>query len=393
MPNKEELFIINNIQLERNIAINRALLNNVFSLFIAINNKIPIFIVGKSGSSKSLSVQLINKSMKGSLTNNILFKNYPNIILNSYQGSITNTSEGVENLFKKARRVLKGLSLEYKNKTISMIIFDEIGLAEISPNNPLKVIHSELEYDFKEGDEKVAFVGISSLPLDVSLINRGILLSIPEPNEDDIKITACSIGESYKKILDKKNSELYENLGLIYYIYKKFIKIEHYYGGKEEFHGNIDFYNFVKNVASNMIKMDTKDINRNIIDNISLSSIEKNFGGLQFKDGKMTISIDKFKNIFSKFYENSQIRVKYDVLERIKENINDLKSIYLLIISKSSVSLSLLESILSELNKEFIYLIGSQFENDLQSEEYSLKILNKIQMHIKQGKLLILKNI
>ena len=28
-----------------------------------------------------------------------------------------------------------------------MVYFDEMGLAEISPNNPLKVIHSQLEYE------------------------------------------------------------------------------------------------------------------------------------------------------------------------------------------------------------------------------------------------------
>ena len=52
-----------------------------------------------------------------------------------------------------------------------MIFFDEMGLAEYSPNNPLKVIHSELEYDLNEGDNKVAFVGISNWRLDASKMN------------------------------------------------------------------------------------------------------------------------------------------------------------------------------------------------------------------------------
>ena len=33
-----------------------------------------------------------------------------------------------------------------------------MGLAEISDNNPLKILYSELKYD--ESDKKVAFVGI-----------------------------------------------------------------------------------------------------------------------------------------------------------------------------------------------------------------------------------------
>jgi hypothetical protein len=37
-----------------------------------------------------------------------------------------------------------------------------MGLAEISPNNPLKVIHSELEYDNNIDNKKIDFVGISN---------------------------------------------------------------------------------------------------------------------------------------------------------------------------------------------------------------------------------------
>ena len=37
---------------------------------------------------------------------------------------------------------------------IFMVYFDEMGLAEISPNNPLKVIHSQLEYE-KEDEKKL----------------------------------------------------------------------------------------------------------------------------------------------------------------------------------------------------------------------------------------------
>ena len=35
-----------------------------------------------------------------------------------------------------------------------MLYFDEMGLTEISPNNLLKVIHSQLEYDENEDSKK-----------------------------------------------------------------------------------------------------------------------------------------------------------------------------------------------------------------------------------------------
>ena len=65
IPMKEEKFIAESIDLEKGIAKNKALLDNIFALFVTINTKVPIFIVGKPGCSKSLSVQLINKSMRG----------------------------------------------------------------------------------------------------------------------------------------------------------------------------------------------------------------------------------------------------------------------------------------------------------------------------------------
>lgn len=61
-----------------------------------------------------------------------------------------------------------------------MVCFDEMGLAEIINNNPLKVIHSELEknldfenksddYLFNKNEHaKVAFLGISNWSLDTS---------------------------------------------------------------------------------------------------------------------------------------------------------------------------------------------------------------------------------
>ena len=102
LPNKEESYIIDNIALEKGYAKNKALIDSIFSLFVAINTKVPLFIVGKPGCSKSLSVQLINKAMKGASSKNIFFKGFPKVILNTYQGSKISTSEGV-----KRSRLLK----------------------------------------------------------------------------------------------------------------------------------------------------------------------------------------------------------------------------------------------------------------------------------------------
>jgi hypothetical protein len=395
--------------MESGIAKNRALLDNIFALFVTINTKVPIFIVGKPGCSKSLSVQLITKSMKGNSSNNSFFKNLPRIVPSSFQGSMGSTSKGVKSIFKKARAVLQKLKRKKEReqneiiidknekngddkKIISMIFFDEMGLAEHSPNNPLKVIHAELEYDLNEGDKKVAFVGISNWALDASKMNRGLFLSIPDPEETDVKFTSYTIAESYNAELAPYNKMLYDNLGEIYYNYKQYLK-NHYTNGLEEFHGNRDFYHLVKNVAKHVVKENTKNLDDNKKNVFVHEGIERNFAGL-ILDSPRESSLKRIKKYYRDFEKNVDDKNEnYNVIERITQNIEDLKSRYLLVISKPSISEFLLSSILKKKGKEYNYYKGSPFKDDQKSEEYILKILNKVQLHMEQEKVLILNNL
>lgn len=59
----------------KNIAKNKALKENVFLMIVCIENRIPLFLVGKPGSSKSLSKALVIDSMKGGTSKHPLLKN------------------------------------------------------------------------------------------------------------------------------------------------------------------------------------------------------------------------------------------------------------------------------------------------------------------------------
>ena len=86
----------------------------------------------------------------------------------------------MENIFKIEKGKLQLLIEKGENKEdlpISMILFDELGLAERSKYNPLKVLHSKLEYD--GSNEGISFIGISNWTLNnVSKINRVLSLSL-----------------------------------------------------------------------------------------------------------------------------------------------------------------------------------------------------------------------
>ena len=154
-PLKLENELADSLDLGKGIAKNRALLDNLFTLFVCLNNKIPVFICGKAGCSKTLSFSLLFEGMKGEYSKSELFKKYPGLYVTSYQGSLTSSSSEIKTIFKRAKKVISKQKDTKKN--LSVILFDEMGLAEISPLNPLKVIHSELD-----GKQEVAFVGISN---------------------------------------------------------------------------------------------------------------------------------------------------------------------------------------------------------------------------------------
>ena len=387
IPLLEMEFITDNIDIPKGIAKNKALTENIFSLFCAINARIPLFIVGKPGCSKSLSVQLIYKSMKGNSSKNEFFKNFPKLVVFSYQGSLTSTSEGVETIFKRANNTMERFKKENKG-SISMIFFDEMGLAEHSPNNPLKVIHSQLEIDSeRDKNPKAAFIGISNWVLDAAKMNRGLHISIPELDEEDIINTSKRIAESYNKELVSKFEKFFIYLGKTYYEYKIDLKKKHYLDGKEDFHGNRDFFHFIK-YASREISKDINNIKESELSLIGLKSIERNFAGLKLghKDS-VTIVKEKFKEV-SKY--NIDIK-EYDSIHNIKENKNEDNSRYLLLISNSSESCYLLSSILE--GEDYIFILGSQFIEDFNSEEYQLKVIKRIQIYMEEEKTIILKDL
>jgi hypothetical protein len=89
-------------------------------------------------------------------------------------------------------------------------------------------------------------VGISNWVLDASKMNRGIYLSIPESDLEDLQLTAITIAESYGEKL-KSYNDLFNNLAETYFNYKKFLKADH--PKQEDFHGSRDFYNLIKIAA------------------------------------------------------------------------------------------------------------------------------------------------
>ena len=341
----EEEFLLKQIELDKGIGKNELLKENLFLLFLAVITKIPVIIVGKPGTGKSLSVQLIYNSMRGEYSKNEFFKKYPPIIQIYFQGSESTKAEEVTELFNKAEGKLKNYeNSPIKEERIYMILFDELGLAEKSPENPLKVLHNKLEYD---GTNKgVSFIGISNYSLDAAKVNRTLSLSVPNLEEklEQLKNTSKSIVKSISEDICKDSSKIliFNILSRAYYLYKYYLnfikklvvlkqyknnnKEEEFHGKdlneievkesfkkllkeeeniKTEFHGNRDFYNIIKGVAIEGSKLN------NISDETQITPIienyiERNFGGIIYE---IDIDFDLVTN-----------DIKEDI-EKLKENI------------------------------------------------------------------------
>ena len=183
--------------------------------------------------------------MKGYHSKSKFWQQYPQLVVTSYQGSLTSTSKGIIDTFKDAEKKLKDyLSKKAKKEVndtnlkeennkkdkgiIVCVFIDEIGLCEISPSNPLKALHTYLELDYrnKNNEEKLAFVGISNWKLDAAKMNRGIYLNVINPISDfkQMKETALQITSIYDKTFSINYQDLIEKIAGAVFNYNLYLK-------------------------------------------------------------------------------------------------------------------------------------------------------------------------
>jgi hypothetical protein len=60
-----QMYFVSQMTVPTGIARNEALCENLFMILVSVLNKIPIFVVGVPGSSKSLAVRLIQSNLRG----------------------------------------------------------------------------------------------------------------------------------------------------------------------------------------------------------------------------------------------------------------------------------------------------------------------------------------
>lgn len=386
---EEQNDILNRMELPLGTAKNTALRENVFVILVCILNRIPVFVVGKPGCSKSLSMQLIRSNLRGKDSEDSFFRRLPQLYCVSFQGSESSTSDGIIKVFEKAQNYQKH---NQSGDVLSVVILDEIGLAEISRFNPLKVLHNLLEPE-NQATPEVSVVGISNWALDSAKMNRAIHLSRPEMDEKELYETALSITESLMgqcatsqatKFSVKKTDkaakmtdeikQLLQKLAKAYWVYNKSQKYKN-------FHGLRDFYSLTKFIGKGILV--DKQIEQ--IDDVIIRGLLRNLGGLSKELKKAMLS--NFQKCL-----NTNDHKDIGVLDLIQSNLMDRQSRHLMLITNGDAVLSVLEDTVKEMERRHVVIFGSQFEEDL-TDDYNYRILSRIILCMEQGFILILKDL
>ena len=118
------------MSIEENIARNAALRENLFMMFVCIQLRIPLFLVGKPGSSKSLAKTIIQNSMRGQNSKNKTLRQFNHVILYNSRIQVTSSNfrfifipiSAVNYLLQVASRMYFTLLLNIKKRGEKMTV-------------------------------------------------------------------------------------------------------------------------------------------------------------------------------------------------------------------------------------------------------------------------------
>jgi len=385
-----------------NIARNSALLENVFMMIICIELRIPLFIVGKPGSSKSLAKSIVSRAMIGRNSRSELYQNLKETYFVNFQCSPLTTSEMIVKAFKEAADFQKKDDL---SKSVSVVNLDEIGLAEGSESMPLKTLHSLLEDGAPNEDDnnndndmehtnnnnnnnenesnRVSVIGISNWALDPAKMNRGLFVSRGEATIDDLMSSAEGICNYDKTVYDC----IKPNVRSLAEAYLELCK-NAFDTLKREFFGLRDYYSLIKMIYW-FAKRD-RELKWSHVE----QAVKRNFNGIHID------IVEPFrKRLFNKLpNDNTDSDSNMDLIKSALKSEHmdaNMTSRYLLFLTENSSAIDIIQNYLTndvELSPNNLSVIfGSSFRSDLQYSEVCRNI-SLIKHCMEVGKTVILLN-
>lgn len=390
-------------------------------MLLCIELKIPLFIIGKPGSSKSLAKTLIAQKMTGiDHSNSVILQNFKEAHLITFQCSPLSTSDMILKTFRYCAKY----QLERRedlDRYATVVVLDEIGLAEASPSMALKTLHplledgvyfdeTEKEVEEKELMEqlkknksfnsvrandtnkdwlKIGFIGISNWVLDPAKMNRGILVNRTSPTTEELIETVEGICKHDPQVL-----RLLKENNLVDSLSNGYLNLCESAKKTRDFFGLRDFYSLIKMIYWH-IKNEFEESSNIIEWSFIQKAIKRNFGGLIGIDPVQffleQFNKDKIKLDFS---EKSETKVIDMIKEALTRKTTEDDNRYLLLLTTDENALNLINNyILNELDDSNIKIVfGSSFPNDQKYSQICRKI-HQIKLSMELGKTVVLLNL
>ncbi|CAB4390800.1 unnamed protein product [Rhizophagus irregularis] len=363
---EEQEYYINRMEIPSNVAINEALSENILVMIVCILTRIPLFLIGTPGSSKSLAINLISSNLNGFNSRDEYFRTLPQIYLITHQGSLSSTADDIIKVFGKAKKYQETDSKEFP--IISVVLLNEVGLDGMSPSNPLSVLHSLLEPNYPDTELTVAVIGISNWRPDNSKISRAILVQRPQLNLNDLVSTTVHL----------LNTELGDQSDTLELLSKAYLDYEKCGQISPNFHGLHDYYALVKQLS--LDEMTPENIQ---------TALARNFGGIE---NNVKLYEKHFGNVL-KMYNNHEpwVYKPIPIEKLINLDLEDPDARHLMVIGRNDTIVNLLTRQLKLKNLDPVVILGSQFSSD--RDDYLYNVLSKILICIEEGRLLILANL
>lgn len=328
----------------------------------------PLLLCGKPGCSKTLATSLVLESCRGKFSLDLYFCQLPELIPVPAQGSPSLTSLSVTRVFDRALNLQSIIT-----ESLFVIIFEEIGLGELSPHNPLKVLHKAFD-----DNPNIPFVGLSNWKLDASKQNRLLCLSRPEPSLEELKETGLSLYRSSARS-DSHYDELINALATGYCELRQHQKKNDH----EDFYGLRDFYALVKQVIVHLPLFD-RGAAVHIAKTVRLV-VQRNYGGLK---GAAEFIWERIKKAWSLI--DLEDIAEVPVRSLITGNIEDFSARFLMIIASGEVTQYALETLLG---REVVRMAGSSFPLDKEEGAYGLRCINNLVSYLERPVCIVLKDL
>ena len=390
------LSFCNKLIVDAGIAMNASLSENLFVTTVCILNKIPCFVVGKPGSSKTLTMQVIQSNLQGRQSQQKFWRRFPAINMFQYQCSPLSTAAGIQHQYDMAVRFQTHAGAD----SITVLLLDEVGLAEFSPDMPLKVMHAMLV------NPPIAIVGLSNWVLDPAKMNRAICLQRPSPRSDDLVTTGRSIigldvrGESkdsdappqitLSRHVSGNAAQLVQWLEPLASAYHETYTNQHKYDSSgREFIGLRDYYSLLK-LLRNILKSGNL-----ISEDVLIDAICRNFGG-------RTDILQRFLHHFQTFCFGGKpgdiggkvrppTKVPSPVVKLIHSNLDDQSARHLMLLTSNGAALPLLfgSGMLDRTVTRVI--VGSEFKED-NTELHLVEQINEVKIAMAAGETIVIMN-